>query len=111
VYVSVDSIGDIFANSIQEANEGRVAFDDEEPEVVDQVLVFLYTQTYQDLAVLPDLPATQPEKAVDPPQIVPQERPAENNGVEQQGEKAIADWICGSAEQSEDTPYDQKSRS
>ena len=37
---------------VQEASEGKATFPDEDPAVIDQVLVYLYAGTYDDLAVI-----------------------------------------------------------
>ena len=47
--------------SFKEAAEGKVVLNQEEPEVIDQILIYIYTSTYDDLAVLPELSSSLPQ--------------------------------------------------
>ena len=81
---------------VQEAAEGKVTFKEEEPEVVDQLLVFIYTNGYSDLAVLPKVDAEDDSIGVPPP-VIPQKRSAEDDNAvdgtaQQERHEAAVNW-------------------
>ena len=97
MYHTTSMAGAPTLTTTQEAAEGKVTFKEEEPEVVDQLLVFIYTNTYEDLAVLPKV--NEEDISIGfPPQVIPQKRSAEDDNAvdgkaQQERHPQAANWI------------------